>query len=423
MTAPLGRRSVVLEYLAGRYEAAAAGKTGGEQATRWVALGGLFSKAGCASGEAYDLARADLRRAGEAGAIEVDLRRGEWRRVRVAQACEAALYRLLGRPSPAERRAAWAALFTEAGEWFVPEMRRPAWRAFCRERAERVARGEGFEPFSRAKLSQARVQLNLAAQLLAWDRPCLLRSASAQLCHHSKRLGLWRGTLEKLLHAASGGAVSGFLDLGIEDNPSTVRLHGPLRLRRGGSWTEYAAHVGEYAIAEADLKNVETVETPAPRCVTVENPTTFHELVRLGCGDIFVCTSYPNEATVRFLRCLPDGIAFHHFGDTDPWGFDVLLSLREKTGLSIAPLHMRHRPHPGADSLGIRDRRKLGDLRRDERLADVREELDRLAASGSSGDFEQERLPVDLPEFPYTSGNSSPMKNAISLCSSGRRLG
>ena len=404
MTAPLDRRSTVLEYLAKGYEASRAGKTGGEQTTHWVAWEKLLSEAGCASGEAYDLARADLRRADQEGAIEIENRRGEWRRIRVTQSCETHLYRLLGRPSPSERRGAWRTLFEEAGEWLVPEFRRPAWQAFCRERANLVARGEGFEPFSRAKLSQARLQLDLAAQLLAWDRPCLLRSASAQLCHNSKRLGLWRGTLEKLLQAASGGAVSGFLDLGIEDNPSTVRLHGPLRLRRGGHWINYASHTGEYSISESDLENVEKVETTAPRCVTVENPTTFHELVRLGCGDLFVCTSYPNDATVRLLQSLPDGVVLHHFGDTDPWGFDVLLSLRVKTGLPIAPLHMRHRPQTDADGLDLRDRRKLDDLRRNERLADVREELDRLAASGTSGDFEQERLAINLPEFPYIQG-------------------
>ena len=407
MTTPLGRRSTVLEHLAKGYEASRAGKTGGGQATHWVAYEKLFSGAGCASGEAYDLARADLLRAGDAGAIEREEHRGEWRRVRVTQSREASLYRLLGRASPTERRAAWAGLFREAGGWVLPAARHPAWQTFCRERAEQVARGEGFEPFSRRKLSQARIQLDLTARLLALNRPCLLRSASAQLCHNSKRLGLWRGTLERLLHAASGGAVSGFLDLDIEDNPSTVRLHGPLRLCRGGSWTDYAAHAGEYAIAETDLKNVERVETSAPRCVTVENPTTFHELVRLGCGDLFVCTSYPNEATVRFLRCLPPSIALHHFGDTDPWGFDVLLNLREKTGRPIAPLHMQHRPHPGAEDFDARDRRKLDDLRRNDRLADVRAELDRLAASGNSGDFEQERLPIDLPEFPYTPRRAS----------------
>jgi len=407
MIAPLGRRSPVLEHLARGYEASRAGKTGGGQATHWVACGNLFLDAGCASGEAFDLARTDLQRARDAKAIEIEERRGEWRRVRVTQRCEDPLYRLLGRPSPTERRAAWKALFEEAAVWFVPDVRRPAWQAFCRERADRVAGGEGFDPFSRAKLSKARVQLHLAAQLLAWNRPCLLRSASAQLCHDSKRLGLWRGTLEKLLCAASGGVISRFLDLGIEDNPSTVRLHGPLHLNRGGHGIDYTSHTGEYAIAESDLKNLAEVETTAPRCVTVENPTTFHELVRLGCGDLFVCTSYPNDATVRFLQGLPEGVELHHFGDTDPWGFDVLLSLRVKTGLPIAPLHMTYRPQASAKEFDARERRKLDELRRNDRLADVREELDRLTVTGTSGDFEQERLSIDLPGFPYTSGSAS----------------
>lgn len=390
----------VLEELARRYEAGTTGLTGAEVACRWVGMDELLRRAGCDTGDSYELALGDLQRAAAAGALEVDVRRGEWRRVRVTRGCEEAFYRLLGRASPTERRKEWAAMFREAGEWEVPAAYAVAWRRFCTERAERVLRGEGFEPFSRRKRKQARVQLQLAVRLLAWERRTLLRTVSAQLCRDSKQLGLWRGTLERLLELGSGGAVSGFAALGIEDNPSAVRVHGPLRMARGGAAVDYGGHLGEYAIAVSDLECAVVLETTARRCVTVENPTTFHELCRLGCGDLFVCTSYPNEATVRFLRSLPERVELFHFGDSDVWGFDVLGTLRRRTGRKISPLHMVYRPMEGSAVLNSRERRKVAELVRDEVLEDVRGELMQMAEAGAKGDFEQERLMVTA-EFPY----------------------
>ena len=396
------RRSPILEKLAELYAASTAGETGRAARDFSIRYETLLAAAECDSGDAYANARADLAAAdGDTLVISKDRRSHDWQRIRVPLECEAALFARIGRVSPTAEREAWAALFIEAADWSVPEKYAAAWRAFCQRRAAAAVRGEGWPPFQKRKRKRARTQLGIVAALLAWPHPALLRTVSAQLAGNSKYFESCHATIQTLLAEASGGAVSTFAALGISDNPRSVTFHGPVRVRLGGVWTDYAAHAGASSLSEADLAAAEAIECAAPRCVTVENATKFHELCALGCGDVFVFTSYPNRATVAFLRRLPVSVERHHFGDTDPWGFDVLRSLRATLNeADIAPLHMRFRPKTGAPALTARDTAKLRKLLLSPLLADVRAELERMLAAGNKGDFEQENVPVTAA-FPY----------------------
>ena len=396
------RRSPILEKLAELYAASTAGETGRAARDFSIRCDALLAEADCESGDAYANALADLT-AADGGALVIvkDRRSHDWQRIRVPLEGEAALFARIGRVSPTAERAAWAALFTEAADWPVPEKYAAAWWAFCQRRAETTLRGEGWPPLQKRKRKRARTQLGIVAALLAWTHPALLRTVSAQLAGNSKYFESCPATLQTLLAEASGGAVLSFADLGITDNPRSVTFHGPVRVRLGGGWTDYSAHAGASSLSETDLAAAEAIECAAPRCITVENATKFHELCALGCGDVFVFTSYPNRATVAFLRRLPVAVERHHFGDTDPWGFDVLRTLRAALGgTDIAPLHMRFRPKTDAPALTTRDTAKLRKLLTSPLLADVRPELERMLAAGDKGDFEQENVTVTAA-FPY----------------------
>ncbi len=396
------RRQPILEKLADLYAESTAGTTGQAAQDYGIRFDELLSKAKCDRGDAYANALNDLAAAdGDALVIKKDRRSHDWQRIRVPLECEAALFARIGRVSPTAEREAWAALFIEAADWSVPEKHAVAWRTFCQRRAETALQGVGWQPFQKQKRKRARTQLDLVARLLAWAHPALLRTVSSRIAGNSKYLESCRATLQTLLDKASGGAVSTFAALGIMDNPRSVTFHGPVRVRLGGVWTDYSAHAGASSLSEADLSAAEAIECAAPRCVTVENATKFHELCALGCGDVFVFTSYPNRATVDFLRRLPVSVERHHFGDTDPWGFDVLRSLRTILAeTDIAPLHMRFRPKTDAPELTARDKAKLGKLLISPLLADMHPELVRMLAAENKGDFEQESVPVTMA-FPY----------------------
>lgn len=399
----LTRRSPVLDQLAELYAESRAGATGVVAREFGVSFLRLLERAHSTSGEALDLARSDLLLAQSAGALEIIAHRRsrDWQRIRVPLACEAEFFALIGRSSPTAERKAWAKLFEQAGTWSVPEQHRVAWKKFCRSRVTKARAGAGWHPFRRRQLQRAAMQLAICAQLLAWKRPCLIRTASVQLAGSSKLLERNAATLETLLAIGSGGAVRSFADLQIEHNPATVRFHGPVRVRLRGVVTDYSHHAGESVLAESDLTALEEIDFAAPRCVTVENATKFHELCRVSSGDIFVFTSYPNKATVEFLRHIPSTIPLFHFGDTDPWGFDVLRSLRKILDREVTPLHMLYRPEADAPILQPRDRRKLDSLLKEPGVADVRAELEHLKSAGTKGDFEQESLTLTSSRFPY----------------------
>lgn len=405
------RRSPILEKLAELYAESTAGETGRVARDFSIRYEALLAAAECDRGDAYENARADLAAADDTALVLVKHRRsGDTQRVKVPLACEAALFTRIGRTSPTAERQAWAALLHEAADWSVPQERADAWKAFCHQRAELMTRGEGWHPFRCQQRHRARIQLEVVARLLDWDHPALLRTVSARVAGSvrnvdpSKFLGRSRATLETLLGLATAGKVRTFADLGISDNPRSVIFHGPVRIRLGGTVTDYTSHAGASSLSEDDIARAEAIECVAPRCVTVENATKFHELCALGCGDVFVFTSYPNRATVAFLRRLPAPVERHHFGDTDPWGFDVLRSLRAiLRETDIAPLHMRFRPKTDAPALTARDTAKLRKLLTSPLLADVRPELERMFAAGNKGDFEQENVPVTAA-FPYADG-------------------
>lgn len=403
MSETLGRRSPILEKLAELYAESTVGLTGIAEREFGIPFPRLLRLGRSTSGDALEIAQADLRRAATAGAIVIDEHRRshDWQRIRVPATCEAALFALIERISPTQAREAWADLFERAAPWTIPDKYQAAWLFFCQTRAEQGRAGIGWKPFRRAQRQRAAAQLEVTAKLLAWNRPSLLRTVSAQLAGSSKFLERCASTIETLLAAASGGVVRSFADLQIEHNPASVRFHGPVRIGLGGTSVDYGHHSGESSISETDLDRIEFIQFDAPRCVTVENATKFHELCRMNCNDVFVFTSYPNKATVEFLRRLPPALLHFHFGDTDPWGFDVLRSLRKELGRRVLPLHMRYRPKADSATFSVRDRRKLTTLLTEPLLEDVREELLRLDAAGRKGDWEQESFVTRSADFPY----------------------
>jgi len=400
----LHRRSPILETLAGQYAESTLGKTGLAARPFSHNFVQLLEKAKCGKGEALTIAEQDLKEAnGSALVLIINRRSHDIERVTVPPACEEALFRMIGRTSPTAERAAWSSLLREAATWPVPETRREAWQRFCEERAAQMDLGVGLRPFRRRHRNRARFQLEVTARLLGWTnpQPALLRIVSAQLARSSKFLENARQTIVTLLGGATNQAVRSFADLGITDNPQSVIFHGPVRISLDGTVTDYSGHEGRSSLGEEDIARADSIRCAAPRCITVENLTTFHALCRLRSGDLFVHTSYPSRATVAFLNRLPASLARYHFGDTDPWGFDVLRSLRRAVfPITILPLHMAFRPAESPEPMTERDQKKLARLLADPSLLDVRSELERMHLAGTKGDFEQERLAVS-GTFPY----------------------
>lgn len=399
-------RSPVLQKLAEAYAESAAGRHGEGKIDFQPDYEEVLRDAGCAEGEARELAERALRAAHQAGVLTlVPIHPRDPQhvtKVRLAPDGEAAFFAYVGLPSPTARRAEWVALFEEAAEWPVP-IDSLAWKAFCAARAAAAVNWRGMRPFDRDDLPAGRALLSLLPRLLAWEGRHLVRWASSLLCGDSKLLERRQRTLEALLAEATAGTFPSYLSLGILPVPPDVTFHGPLRLRIGEEWHDYGGHAGEVTLSGADVERITACECTGQRCVTVENATPFRSLVSLRSGELLLQTSYPNEATLGLLARLKIGapqLAYWHFGDTDPSGFHILADLRDRSGLPFQAFQMEFRSSENSPLLSVRERALIETLLT--RMPKERAALEAMLASGRRGDFEQESLrPPTLATWPF----------------------
>ena len=349
--------SPVLSALADHYESKWAGRTG--EAIRDVLTDGeeLLRAAGSAEGERRAVAEQQLAEAQRTGILTIEplhkRDRKSFGQIRFSPVNEARLYERLGRSSPTQLRGALARQFTAAASSEVPDRWRDHWRNWC-ERMRTAALNGGSTPsFDRHSSEENAKLLTLLPKLLAWEGESLVRFVSCVLTGKSKTLeslaakekdgafrGKLRGTLGRLLEEITGGEIRALDDLGILPNPRFALVHGPLRLRLDGEWLNLGPLQGAFRLAQSDIERAEEITTTASRCLTVENETSFHELAKLGSGELLIQTSYPGSGTLGLVRRLPVNLEFWHFGDSDEAGFDILRDLREKSVRDFKLLHM-----------------------------------------------------------------------------------
>lgn len=336
--------SPVLSELARRYRARHAGRTGRGRRAVIEDLEALLRAAGCAEGDSRAAAEGALRNAEQAGVLErvphhprdPDHISG----IRVRPEDEEAFFRYVGEAAPSEVRAALAMQFAEAMEVAVPEPWRSGWRSWLDALRRAALEGGSVEPFEREAGPGNAELLALLPRVLAWRGDSLIRFASCVLCGDSKRLESLSGRLGRALGAITEGARMSLDDVGIVRNPRSVLVHGPLRLRLDDAWLDLGCLEGAVRLSETDITRATAVETTARRCLTVENETSFHELTKLRSGELLIQTSYPGSGTLALLRKLPQTLEFHHFGDSDAAGFQILEDLRTRSGRDFRPLHM-----------------------------------------------------------------------------------
>ena len=390
-------KSAVLEALALCYEESKTGQTGAGVRDVQPTLESLLTAADCSEGDARELAERQLQEAAVLGLLRLEPAHSRDRRhthkVRLSPANEAPFYRYLGRPSPTEIRAQWAALFQEAGGWNVAPEFAESWKSFCQSRAASALTWQDMKEFRRAESEAGRETLQLVTRLLGWREPeQFVRLASCRLCGDSKRLERQRGTLEKLLIAASAGRIRTFANINILETPRHVLVAGPLRLRFDDHTVDLSQLRDGAAISETDVERA-AIECAAARCITVENKTSFHQHALQNPGELHLHTSYPNAATLALLRKLPRTLEFLHFGDSDPAGFDILRELRETSGHPVRSEGMDFHPSASGKPLTAEELRLLDKLRIHPLLAAERAALEAMLSSGQKGAFEQEHRP------------------------------
>jgi len=388
----------VLKAFAKKFSAAKAGREG-MTGDYGIDYRELLKFAKCADGEPLAQAEEALRVAvhESGGKIFLETHRRDLAmilRVKLSAAGgEEWLFDRLGEVSPTEKRKVLAEFFCEQAQRPVVEIWQTGWRTWLVEISDRALTGKSLGPFERESETANLELLRVAEAVLCWPGESLIRYASSVICRDSKRLKILKPRVLEILRGVTGRAGVTLQTFGILEKPRSVLIDGPLVLEMETGRLDFGLLRGPVSISGVDLAAAISVISSARVCLTVENEDVFYELAKQRRGVLLVHTSFPGSAARCLLSRLSGEMAFRHFGDSDPAGFDILRDLRQKTGQDFKPVLMGFRQTEDGAVLSIKDRQTLERLMSDERMADVREVLEEMLATGSKGDFEQESIP------------------------------
>ena len=304
-----------------------------------------------------------------------------------------------GTPSEDLRAASLAVVaeFSQRGHPRFPS----EWAVLAESLRVAFSAGRSLRPFRWSHPESLRRLLDIVANLTTreWPAGTLIRAASVGIGLGSKDLERHQRTLESALARLFGAEVS-LKSLGLAAGDSHVELHGPLCLHFSDGSVQGFESLTNVLISAADLARCVSISTPAERLLTIENrKTTFRQYAaaNLDRRTLIATTSFPTPAFRAFLEKLPISLPHHHFGDTDPAGWQILLKLREATLRPVEAFRMEFRTGQAPCPLTPYDRQWLPRLLASPRLADVRPQIAALQERDDRGDFEQETLGAPLP--------------------------
>ncbi|MCP5534436.1 MAG: hypothetical protein H7A48_14795 [Akkermansiaceae bacterium] len=389
----------ILHEFAKLYQGSAAGRKGASRDFT-IDYETFLRRAGRADGDEREMAERELAAAASRseGMLVIDRqpRTGMPTLLRLSRTGgEEWLFREIGRTSPSECRQQLAAFFSAYQSTDVPEQWRSSWAEWLAQMSDKALSGETIQPFTRGGGDVNHALMHALAGVLNWRGPSLIRYASTAICGDSKQLQQLESRLRVALQSITGNdSLEAF---GIYRKPRLITFHGPLQLELDGGIIEFAPFPAAVTLSELNFVSSSHLATSARLCLTVENEDTFHELAATNPGVLLILTSYPGSGVLRLIGMLPDDLPFHHFGDSDPAGSDILRDLREKTGRTIAPLLIEGAPSPrhAQQPLGDQDIRIIERLLAMPEQADLHPRLSAILDAGSKGSFEQEAVPID----------------------------
>ncbi|HET9221279.1 MAG TPA: Wadjet anti-phage system protein JetD domain-containing protein [Roseiflexaceae bacterium] len=380
-----------------------------------------------------------LRRLAQAGMLRLHWRKweeGNWlEAVDLVGERAASLYKLLGRNSRGQQYLALRQLLDA-------EEPRAGWHAslLAWARAQLEAH-RGVAPLNRDDPHLNADLLRALAALADLRAPTLERALSVRLFGDSKRLEALRGAVVRVLRRHDPEAATFGDDEwallrahNLDRTPEYIPIAGPLALRvrqederrttngerhslAGTFRTSVAERPSSFAgvpssaidlkpfqpsvaLSAAMLRDADVVACDARALVTVENATSFSELLAARPAELLAVYTggFASPSLIRLLCAIrtarPD-LPLLHWGDLDAGGLRILAHLREHVG-DVAPLAMSpaifDAYHAFAQPLTPTDQTTLTALREHVALADCVSLIDTMLADGKK--LEQEAVDI-----------------------------
>lgn len=350
-----------------------------------------------------------LSKAGLIAIVQPKFRPDLIEKIRIPLEAEARLRELFGDESASDLHATAMNIlrcFRDREHALYPER----WRNWCEKLIARLNAHQSISPLDWRKPDGLQPMLEVFHALTSHEWPSFtpIRSASIKLGFDSKWLEQQQPRMESLLCSFSDGEMESLSDLGIVGNAPLMLMNGPQIIEfEDGSNADFTPLKSYYALNEIDLCRISSIRTSAKRILTVENSkTTFPQLAAANRDGetLIVASSYATQGMERLLHTLPRDIPHYHFGDTDPYGFAILHSLRKASSspTNVRPFLMRYRPLSESAPLDARARNLAEALLGEDAMADCHDTLRAILKAGTKGDYEQESYgPPTLERWPF----------------------
>lgn len=193
--------------------------------------------------------------------------------------------------------------------------------------------------------------LSALAALARLQSPLLERTFSVQLFGDSKRFEDLRPAVLAVLrrhspHAAdhAGDDDSLLRAHHLQRVPEYVLACGPLRLQAFDTTLALAAYRDGLGLPATTLRAARILDCPARAIITVENATSYHELIGLQTPEVLhlFTGGFASPTVITLLQAIRAArptLPLYHWGDLDAGGFRILLHLRKQLG-EVRPLAM-----------------------------------------------------------------------------------
>ncbi len=245
-------------------------------------------------------------------------------------------YRLLGRRPKADRNDEILSLLNQYMNCT------PLLHDFCQEQVDRI--NSNRKPQYSDDLVKLEQILKVLAEVENVEEEVFIRNFSIRVLGDSKAFEKIKTSVVSILCKYGEYADKDHVleNLNIVNNPGYVYAKGNGRITVSGQVIDFGSLDGDLGLSSALLDNIESVQVYASKVITIENLTTFNSYADKDAFAIYL-GGYHNSIRRKLIRKIheqnPD-LAYFHYGDIDAGGFNILLDLRAKTGISFAPYNM-----------------------------------------------------------------------------------
>ena len=245
-------------------------------------------------------------------------------------------YRLLGRQPKADRNDEILSLLNQYMNCT------PLLHDFCQEQVDRI--NSNRKPQYSDDLVKLEQILKVLAEVENVEEEVFIRNFSIRVLGDSKAFEKIKTSVVSILCEYGEYADKDHVleNLNIVNNPGYVYAKGNGRITVSGQVIDFCSLDGDLGLSSALLDNIESVQVYASKVITIENLTTFNSYEDKDAFAIYL-GGYHNSIRRKLIRKIheqnPDK-AYFHYGDIDAGGFNILLDLRAKTGISFAPFNM-----------------------------------------------------------------------------------